>query len=172
MASLMDNLVDVLSQENAEYDILLELSKQKTAIIVAADLEGLKKITDEEQEAVGRINHLERIREENINDIANVLNMDVKTLKLTDLIQMIADRPEEQARLKEINAALRDTLGEMKRINEHNKDLIETSLEFVEIDLNLLKSVGAAPETANYTKGAYSTGDIIGNGTGSFDAKQ
>ena len=38
--------------------------------------------------------------------------------------------------------------------------------------MNLIQSMKAAPETANYNRGACSTGDIIGIERKSFDAKQ
>ena len=40
----------------------------------------------------------------------------------------------------------------------------------VEFDLTLLKSMRQAPETANYNKNTYNTGDLLG-GSG-FDEKQ
>ena len=45
------------------------------------------------------------------------------------------------------------------------------SLEMVEFDMNLLQAMKAAPETANYNKGAYTAGEVIGTDRGSFDAK-
>ena len=74
MASLMENLIDVLERENTEYANLLALSLRKTPVIVSEDLKELAKITDEEQIIVSRINHLDTERNETINDIANVLN--------------------------------------------------------------------------------------------------
>ena len=38
--------------------------------------------------------------------------------------------------------------------------------------MNMLQSMKAAPETANYNKGAYNTGDHMGAGGAAFDAKQ
>ena len=49
-------------------------------------------------------------------------------------------------------------------------DLLKQAMEMVEFDLTLLKSMRQAPETANYNKNAYNTGDLLG-GSG-FDAKQ
>ena len=40
MASLIDTLIDVLGQEDAEYKKLLELSNNKTKAIVGADIVG------------------------------------------------------------------------------------------------------------------------------------
>ena len=90
MASLMENLIEILGQESSEYEGLLELSQKKTPIIVSGDLEELQKITDDEQEVVSRINRLEKKRMEVTADIANVLNKDVENLKLVNLIEMLA----------------------------------------------------------------------------------
>ena len=95
MASLMENLISVLEAEASEYEILVGLSTNKTPVIIKGDLAALQQITDEEQIVVGRIQHLEKQREEVIGDIANVINKDVKDLKLVNLIEMLRDRPEE-----------------------------------------------------------------------------
>lgn len=101
MASLMENLIAVLEQESNEYEGLLSLSQKKTPVIVSGNLEELQKITDDEQELVSRINRLEKRRIETTADIANVLNRDVTTLKLANLIEMLASRPAEQRKLAE-----------------------------------------------------------------------
>ena len=172
MASLMETLIDVLDKESAEYEKLLELTMKKTPVIVSENLDELAKITDEEQIIVSRINHLDNLREEAVNDIANVLNKDVTKLKITDLIKMLAPRPEEQAKLAATFDRLKENVRGVKRVNEQNRELIESALELVQFNMNILQSIKSAPETANYNRGAYSTGDSIGMNQMSFDAKQ
>ena len=172
MASLMENLIAVLEQESSEYEGLLELSQKKTPVIVSGNLEQLQKITDDEQKLVGRISHLEKKRTEVTADIANVLNRDVNTLKLTNLIDMLAARPVEQAKLAEAHDRLQTAVRGLQRTNEQNRELLANALEMVEFEMNLLQAVKAAPETANYTRGAYNTGDTMGVPGGGFDAKQ
>ena len=172
MASLMENLIEVLNGESSEYEGLLKLSQEKTAYIVKGDLQNIQRITDEEQEWVGRLTRLEKKRVEITKDIANVLNKDVTTLKLTNLIQMLNGRPEEQEKLSEAVKHLQTVVYEMRAVNERNRELIQHSLELVEFDLNLLQSMKAAPQTANYNKGAYNTGNTMGMGPSGFDAKQ
>ena len=70
MASLVETLIDVLNQEDAQYQKLIELSSQKTMVIVRADLEGLQRITDDEQLIVEEINSLEKTRTQTMNEIA------------------------------------------------------------------------------------------------------
>lgn len=172
MASLMENLIEVLEKESGEYESLLELSMRKTPVIVAGSLEELAKITDEEQNVVDRINHLDVKRQEVFADVANVINKDVEVLKISDLIEMLAERPEEQKKLAIVHDKLRTVLNEVGRVNEQNRVLIQNSLEMVEFDMNMLQSMKAAPETANYNRGACNTGEHMGVRTKGFDAKQ
>lgn len=172
MASLMENLIDILNRESSEYENLLELSMKKTPVIVAGDLEGLQKITDEEQIVVSRINHLEKLRIEDIKDIANVLNKDVKTLKLTNLIEMLEGRPAERQQLADVHDRLQSAVHRVQLINNQNGELISQALEMVEFDMNLLQSMKSAPETADYNRGAYSAGNSMGISRSGFDAKQ
>lgn len=172
MASLMENLITVLESEASEYEILVGLSTKKTPIIIQGDLTALGQITDEEQIVVGRIQHLEKQREEVIGDIANVINRDVEKLKLVNLIEMLRDRPEESGRLAAVHDKLKDVVHRMEHINNQNRELIRNALEMVEFDMNVIQSLKAAPETANYNKGAYSAGDVMGVSEGRFDAKQ
>ena len=172
MASLMENLIEVLCQESGEYEGLLELSRKKTRIIAGADLEELQKITDDEQELVDRLNRLEKKRVEVTKDIANVLNRDVEEMKLSSLIEMLSARPAEQAQLAKAHDRLQSAVQSLRRVNEQNRELLEEALEMVEFEMNLLQASKAAPETANYTRGAYNSGAQMGVNSGSFDAKQ
>lgn len=172
MASLMETLIDVLDKESEEYANLLQLTMKKTPVIVSEDLDKLAKITDEEQIIVGRINHLDALRDEAVNDIANVLNKDVTKLKITDLIKMLAQRPEEQLKLAAAFDRLKENVRAVKRVNEQNRELLESAMELVQFNMNVLQSMKSAPETANYNRGAYNTGAAIGANHMSFDAKQ
>jgi len=167
----MEELINTLEQESEEYERLLSLSLRKTPVIVSADLEALASITDEEQAILSRLAHAEKKREVCMKDIANVVNRDVESLKLGDLITMLSSRPQEQKRLAVIHDRLSDTIRQMRRSNEQNKQLIESSLELVQFDMNVIQAMKAAPETANYTRNAYASGDVMGVSSGRFDSK-
>ena len=145
---------------------------KKNPVIVSDDIKALAKITDEEQFIVSRINHLDNQRNEAVNDIANVLNKDVTKLKIVDLIKMLAARPQEQAKLAAVFDELRRNVQAVKRINEQNRELIESALEMVQFNMQIMQSMNKAPETANYNRGACNTGDVIGTVNKTFDAKQ
>ncbi len=172
MASLMDDLVMILNEECDQYQNLLELSSRKTPVLVTGDLEKLAEITDEEQGVVANIVLLDKKREEAMKTIADVLNRDVNTLKLTDLIQILAKKPVEQKNLSQARDKLRLMADSVVRVNARNQELINSSLEMVEFEMNILQAAKRAPETANYTKTAGTSGDVIGMMSGRFDAKQ
>lgn len=172
MASLMETLIDVLGNLCDEYDNLLGLSTQKAPVIIAGNLEELAKITDEEQNVVSRINQLDQKREEAIKDIANVVNRDVEELKLKNIIEMLEPRPVEQKNLSIVYDRLHEVVSQVQRVNSQNRELLTSALEMVDFDINLLQAMKAAPETANYNKGAYNSGSSIGVDQQGFDAKQ
>lgn len=168
----MENLLEVLEKETFEYQLLMELSQKKTPIIIEGDLPQLAAITDEEQSVVSRISTLEKKREEVVSDIADVINKDVKILKIVDIIHALGKKPQEQQKLAKVHDELKTVVKQMVTLNEHNRSLIANSLEIVEFELNLVQAMTTAPQTADYNKGAYSTGNIMGGQRGVFDAKQ
>ncbi len=168
----MENLIAVLDRESIEYEKLLELSRKKTPIIVSGDLKALQEITDEEQGLVGRISHLDKERTEVTADIANVLNKDVTTLTLPNLIALMAARPAEQQALAESHDRLREAVRGLQKVNEQNSELLTNALEMVEFEMNLMQAMKSAPETADYNRGAYNAGNVMGVNSKGFDAKQ
>ena len=156
MASLMENLMDVLEEEGGYYDALLELSMKKTEVIVSND----------------RVNDVDKRRMGIMEDMANVMNRDVGTLTIPVLIKALDARAQEQRRLSEASDKLKETVKAMARINEQNRELLQSALEMVEFDLNLVRGLKAAPQTAEYNKGAMNAGNYMAPSRGGFDAKQ
>lgn len=168
----MENLIDVLDGENAEYEKLVTLAESKTSVIVAGDIENLGKIMEEEQEIVGRIQGMEKKRNKFLADIANVVNRDVETLKLIDLIQMLESMPDQQRKLEDVQQHLRKTIDKLRETNGKNQILLSERLDMVNFNLDMIRAMKSAPQTANYSKDAYTNGQSLGILHGGFDAKQ
>lgn len=172
MASLLENLIDVLDSENAAYEKVAALAESKTSAIVAGDIENLGKIMEEEQEIVGKIQGMEKQRDKFLADIANVVNRDVETLKLIDLIQMLESMPDQQQKLKDVQKRLRGTIDKLREANGKNQLLLAERLDMVDFNLNMIRAMKSAPQTANYSRDAYTNGEVLGIFHGGFDAKQ
>lgn len=171
MASLIENLMEVLEKEEANYQDLLDLSREKTKIIIEGNIPKLYEMVDKEQRVVDKLNTFEKERLEVTKDIAIVLNKNVQNMKIKDIINMLKMQPDEQNRLRMLHDKLKKTLKMMNQVNENNKQLLKHAIELVNFDLQLYASMRKAPETANYGRDANSTGDLLMN-RGKFDARQ
>lgn len=171
MASLIEELITVLRQEEEVYEKLLPVVEQKTQIIVRNDLTALQKITEQEQLAIERVTSLEHKRDEVIVNMGVVLNRNPRTLTLKKLIELLGRQPKEQKELSVLHDSLTALLKKLSDANLRNQSLIEQSLEMIEFNMNLIQSTRMSPGSGNYTKNAYEKDVSVGR-TGMFDARQ
>lgn len=170
MASLMQELLEVLEQEEKQYEKLIELNDVKRDSVIKANIEELGKVTTQEQEIASVLLNLSNKRGGILNDMATVLGKDPKDMTINKMIGYLESQPEEQKLLIERRDRLLEVGTQMRLLNQQNEALLNQALEMVEFDLTLLKSMRQAPETANYNRNAYNTGDLLGSS--GFDAKQ
>ena len=171
MASLTEELIRVLQEEQELYRDLIPIAEEKTRVIVKNNLQSLQEITAREQQAIEKLNALERRREEIIVNMATVLNRDPRTLKLKNMVKILEKRPEEQKKLAELYDLLTASIRQLSEINERNKVLINQSLEMIQFEMNLIQSTRMSPGSGNYNKQA-SSFDMPAASSGMFDAKQ
>ena len=170
MASLVDELINVLCEEEKLYISLLDCAEKKTQILVEANIPELEKLTAIEQEKSDRLLTLGNKQVQLLNDIKTVLGKKDEKLTVTVLISYLGAQPQVQQKLTTAKNALIDAATKLQRQNAQNEILLRQAIELTEFDITLFKSIRQAPETANYNKNAYSTGALLG-GSG-FDAKQ
>lgn len=171
MASLIEELINVLNDECDIYEKLYDIALEKTPIIVAGNVDELQKITDIEQNTVDNILILEKRREIAVYDIAMVLNCNVKTLKIAEIIDLMESQPEVQLQLKTVHKRLKKVVNDLLEANHRNKNLIDNSLEMAEFSINLLQNTQIVPDTANYNRGAANV-DTFAPTKALFDTKQ
>ena len=171
MASLIDELIDILEKEYEVYQQLIPIANEKTQVIVKNDLTSLQEITGKEQSAVDRINSYERKREAVMLNIKTVINRKAQEFNLKTLIELMEKQPKEQKALSIIHDNLKDTIQNLIEINSRNKHLIQQSLEMIEFNMNFIQSTRMSPGNNTYTKSA-SQYVAQERGTGMFDAKQ
>ena len=169
MASLIEDLINTLDLENEEYKELLKLSNEKTSVIIKGDVKALNDMIAMEQKHTDMLAALESKRIQVVKDIATVLNRDVDTLTVKEIIRLLKGQDSVQKQLSQVHDRLKITLNDMVVINEINSQLIEESLELVNFNINYINSINQMPETANYNKNAYNSSMSFQNSH--FDAK-
>ncbi len=170
MASLVDDLLGVMAKETEGYEKLYDLAQEKRQGIVNRDLETMESVTSKETDVTSELKNLENKRVKILKDMSVVLGKDDETLTVTQVILLLSKQPQEQKALTDARDNLVKAASNMQFMNTQNQILLNQAMEMVEFDLTLFKSMRQAPETANYDKNAYSTGDILPSG--GFDAKQ
>lgn len=170
MASLVEELINVLAEEESIYKKLTEYGEKKRQIIIDADIPELEKLTDLEQQASDELLTKSNKQIALLGDIATVLGKTDEKMTVTRLIGYLDKQPDIQSKLTETRDSLLDTADQMQKLNDLNSQLLAQAIEMTEFDITLFKSMRQAPETANYDKSAYNTGTILGSS--GFDAKQ
>lgn len=170
MASLVEELVEIIEQEIVLYRQLVEYGEQKRVILINADVPALEKLTALEQETSDELLALSNKQGAILKDISVVLGKSDEGMTVTKLIGYLGTQPDIQGKLTEAKDRLIGIAEEMEQINQLNKTLIAQAIELCEFDITLFKSLRQAPTTANYDRTANNTGSLLG-GTG-FDAKQ
>ena len=138
--------------------------------MIKADIARLGEVTVQEQDAASALLNLSNKRTRVLGDMATVLGRDPEEMTINKMIGYLENQPEEQKRLIARRDSLLEAGTQMRILNRQNEELLQQALEMVEFDLTLLRSMRQAPETANYDKNAYNTGELLGGSA--FDARQ
>lgn len=170
MASLIEELIKVLGDEEKIYAEIIPLAEKKTRIIVNNDLQSLTGITEEEQLLVGKISKLEKKRREVIRNIGIVMNKKESELNFITIIELLKGQEKEQEELKKLHDRLKSTIELLSVLNERNQMLIKQSLEMIDFDINLLQSLRTSPGAGQYN--VDSEVEIQGMESRMFDTKR
>ena len=169
MASLIEELIMVLGDEEKIYSEIIPVAEKKTQIIVNNDLQSLNSITEEEQELLGKISKLEKKRQEVIRNIGIVMNKKESELNFVTIIELLDGQEKEQEELRKLHDKLKRTIDVLSTLNERNQMLIKQSLEMIDFDINLMQSLRTSPGVGQYN--IASEVEIQGMKSGMFDAK-
>lgn len=154
MASLIEDLITTLEEEDKLYLELIPIGEKKSKIIIDNDLEALEKTIELEQSVVQKVTRLEQRRQEVIINIGTVVNRNPSTLDMKTIIKLLDKQPVEQKKLSQIHDSLIKNIKRLMDLNNQNQALIEQSLELIEFNMNFIQSTRMSPGSDNYNKNA------------------
>ena len=166
MAGMINQLIDVMSEQTERYTELLGLAKEKQDVIIQNDIETLQKLTNLENMVISQNNRLEKKRMALVNDISEVLGHGGSEIDLATLLSLL-DGQEEQAKLKDVGERIRSVLNELKEVNDVNNSLIQNSLDYIEYSLNVIRS-SITPNQPGFPAASTKSQENFGT----FDAKK
>ncbi|MCR4604757.1 MAG: flagellar protein FlgN [Eubacterium sp.] len=154
MASLMEELMATLVEEEKLYSELIPIEEDKTRAIVESNLERMQVITESEREMVDKTTALEAKREEITLNIATVLGKNPKTITLDEIEESLKKQPKDRDKLQKIHDSLKKTVNRLKDVNEMNKELLQESMNMVEFNMNVMRSAQMTSGSSNYGSNA------------------
>ncbi|MEH7342622.1 flagellar protein FlgN [Bacillus sp. JJ1532] len=159
------NLIKTLEMLLKTYEKLTTAAIQKTEIIKKGDLSALQSTITEEKLF---LQALQKVESNLLNETKLFLKADQSTDRNITLTECInAATEEEKQKLLGIKTALEEQISMLKEQNELNQQLIEQSLQFVNISIDML-----SPEIDSYNYDRPNQGhDMEENNRSIFDSK-
>lgn len=117
---------------------MLEISKEKTELIKTSDMDGLSKLLMKERKFVQQLSKIENEREEIVNRAFRDLQIEDEEKTVTVLLNHI-DNEREKASLERAVTKLLEIIIELRQNEKLNHDLIQQSLQFVHLSLEMLQ---------------------------------
>ncbi|MCM8773426.1 MAG: flagellar protein FlgN [Candidatus Omnitrophica bacterium] len=144
LEEIKDDLVKLLNDELNLYKKILELSKEKTKIILENNLEKLKDIDSRINEEIEKIYPLEETREKIISKIGEKQRLPSSQINLSFLSSLWGETS-----FKKLQEEFASLLGELKEINQRNNLLIKQAQSVLSFISGSLYSIMELPFSYN-----------------------
>lgn len=118
------------------YEKLYALGIKKVDLIKKGDMAQLDVAIREETTLVHKLQLTETMREKQVMTFLQSKGKKIKNATVTDVIAYV--EKEEKQTLRSLQENLVECMQKVQRQNEHNKQLIEESLRFVNLSLDLM----------------------------------
>ncbi|WP_244444969.1 flagellar protein FlgN [Oceanobacillus jeddahense] len=155
-------LIHAINDLTATHKHLLGLSKQKTEALTNNKLDEFQALLLEEQKLIRQLEKQEKKRQEVVEAWNEEQEYSVDSLTITEILQRLDG--EEQKMAEDAAITLTNTITELKRQEQLNKALLEESMKFVQLSMEL---VNPSIKSMNY--GAASSDKLSGRSL--FDSK-
>ncbi len=145
-----EKIIGILNKEYAYYKDLLELSNKKKIIVVEGKVSELDKIVRFEQNLIFDLGQLEKLREQELQRLNQMLGVDGKT-NVSNIIKHIPQKLADE--FTKLQKDLGNTISELQNVNNINGQLIQQSLDYIEYSVNMVTSTGPSNSVYSDLKG-------------------
>ncbi|MBU8905986.1 flagellar protein FlgN [Desertibacillus haloalkaliphilus] len=140
-------IIDVIAKLVKAHQSLNELAKQKTEVLKKGDMPALDKISQQEMAHVQQLQKLEQDRLDFVDRYVKQKGLMTEGVTMDILLEHVP--VNERVILKKLQDVLVAEVDTLKQQNELNQQLIEDSLRFVNLSLDL---VMPEPDEVNYQR--------------------
>lgn len=146
MNELIAKFAQIMDEECALYEELLQLSREKQEAVTEQSLSKLDHIVREEQMRLAKQQGLEKRRVACVSELSKLTGQPVGDITMLTFAE--AAPPEQKGNLRALAEKLSDTLNHLKKNNDINSRMLESRLEYIQC---MLSSASAMQESGVYT---------------------
>jgi len=117
---------------------LIDVSQQKTSVIKEGLIDKLQPILSQERQAVQMLEKAEGKRQQAVEQWYKDNHLTSDTMTITHMLDILAPS-EERHQLEEATTELTHLLTELKRQEQLNHALIQQSMQFVQMSLDMMQ---------------------------------
>lgn len=166
-SAVSNEIVRIVKEETRIYKEILLLSNEKRQVLVEGKAIELDRIVRVEQRLYSEVVELEKQRDQILREAVDAGAIGKDDIIVSRLIQQMEEAYGKA--ISDCSTELVDVLGEIKKINDINGELIKQSLDYIEYTVNIMSS------TTQATNLTYGNDSIDGKKAGSkktfFDSK-
>jgi len=136
MGAFYETLRDLLTRERVLYEQAVELSRSKKEAVMNNKVAEVDVLIRSEQRLINDLQAAESKRLACLQDFAAHSGRDPAGMTLAGMVEAAPEN--ERASLAEIHGALRSTLETLLALNEENRVLVESQLQYTQYMLSVL----------------------------------
>lgn len=139
VSDLFEGLVGVLRKEIEVYEELLSAIRQERAVLIKPAVDKIQESNARKETCVLKAKMLEEVRLKGVRRIAAALGVDPAGINITRLLDSAGDR--HRLDLTDCRSRLTPLLEEVRKANEANRLVLESSMGLVEGSLHFIRSI-------------------------------
>jgi flagellar biosynthesis/type III secretory pathway chaperone len=116
---------------------LLDLARQKEAILVEGKVSNLQNIVGKESKLLDHVLKLEEKREQLMKQFLVEEGRTDHSLMMNQFVDLLGESEVKQS-FTEKASQLREIIQELSRLNQNNQELIQMSLSYIQYSINIL----------------------------------
>ncbi|WP_164668080.1 flagellar protein FlgN [Virgibacillus doumboii] len=127
-----------LEKLNFLHESLLDISKEKTAIVKEGSVDKLQSLLVKERKHVQALEQAEVKRQKEVEEWSAQNNISLENATITGILEAISDE-QTKDELETAAIDLTNTITKLKQQEQLNQALIQQSRQFVELSLDMMK---------------------------------
>lgn len=139
MDTLIENLISIFEEQIDLHRSLIIVLNNEKASIIGSQLSALNKVNKEKETLILKMNRLEDKRSDLVSTLAHSLNAGCNHPTLKELCKLTNE--PYSSRLAICRGKLKSLISKIKELNEGNKKLLFSSIEFVRGSLTLFNNL-------------------------------